>query len=169
MSRDEYHQLREELKKSRKAVSLVIGEKAKTQEQEKAFTDMLTPLQQQRQKFLARKKSSTTARQQETLARLAKFKATLSAAHEEKKQPSDHDEGDAKPQSETKAAYHGQVLSEGSDDEEDPVGKDKSWMTAKLKFKKHIDVRSKQHRFVVDSDLMVAIYLMVLGPIPRGV
>lgn len=137
---DEYTQLREELRRSRKAAPVLLGSKAKDQEDAKAQDDMLTPLQQQRQKYLARKKAlNRSGRQQETLQKLQKFQATLADAN--KLKPSERED---KKGSE---AYHGQVLqSDASDSDREDAGGSKSqpdlsWMAAKLKFKKHIDVR----------------------------
>lgn len=143
---DEYQQLRAELKKSRKAVPVLMGDRAKEQEKERAFHDMLTPLQQQRQKYLQRKKAATrSSRQQDTLEKLKQFQSTLIAANT-KKTGSGEEQEQEKGEEKKKEAYHGQVLE--SDDEDDLKG-DLSWMAAKLKFKKHIDVRGA--RFVACS------------------
>jgi peptidyl-prolyl cis-trans isomerase SDCCAG10 len=142
--RDEYVKLREELRQSKKSVSLLMGDEAKKQEKDRAFQDMLTPLQQQRQRYLQRKKATNrSGREQDTLSRLKKFQATLVDVNT--KQPPE--KSDAKPEDdaaksgkETAKAesYHGQVLDD--DDDDDDANDDTSWMTAKLKFKKHIDV-----------------------------
>jgi hypothetical protein len=134
-NRDEYNQLREELKKQRGAEKVFVGDKAKEMDEAKAFHEMLTPLQQQRQKYLQRKKSSKTSRQMDTLTKLQAFQATLSQAKKQNVSEKELDKA-------TQEAYHGQVWSAGSSDEgkeADNEG-DRSWMTAKLKFKKHIDV-----------------------------
>ncbi|OQR98019.1 peptidyl-prolyl cis-trans isomerase CWC27-like [Achlya hypogyna] len=128
-AKDEYTALKEELKKSNKAVHVVTGAKAKKLDDEKAFHEMLTPLQMRRQKYLAQKKS-IGERQANTLERLEKFRKTLVQQHSLSKA------APKKPESES---YHGQVLSEDSDAQEDGDNDDKGWMTAKLKFKKHID------------------------------
>ncbi|KAG2522760.1 hypothetical protein JM18_005614 [Phytophthora kernoviae] len=139
--REEYAKLRDELRKSRKAVPLLMGEEAKKQESDRAFQDMLTPLQQQRQKYLQRKKAkSRSSREQDTLSKLKKFQAALVDVNS--KQPAKDTESDESSEDSKKSAaadkgYHGQVL-EGDDDDDD-TNEDKSWMTAKLKFKKHID------------------------------
>ncbi|KAL7680086.1 putative cyclophilin-type peptidyl-prolyl cis-trans isomerase domain-containing protein [Plasmopara halstedii] len=130
--REEYARLREELRKSKKAVSLLMGDKAKKLEKDRAFQNMLTPLQQQRQKYLQRKKtSSRTAREQETLSKLKKFQTTLIDVNTTANTSKDVT-NEAKEES-----YHGQVLE--CDDDDDNSNEDKSWMTAKLKFTKHID------------------------------
>ncbi|KUF96520.1 Thioredoxin domain-containing protein 9 [Phytophthora nicotianae] len=135
-NREEYTKLREELRISKKAVPLLMGEEAKKLEKDRAFQDMLTPLQQQRQKYLQRKKASNrTAREQDTLSKLKKFQATLIDVNAKKTNTSE-DADKAKKDAES---YHGQVL---EDDDDDDTNDDKSWMTAKLKFKKHIDVSS---------------------------
>ncbi|ETN01154.1 hypothetical protein PPTG_17577 [Phytophthora nicotianae INRA-310] len=132
-NREEYTKLREELRISKKAVPLLMGEEAKKLEKDRAFQDMLTPLQQQRQKYLQRKKASNrTAREQDTLSKLKKFQATLIDVNAKKTNTSE-DADKAKKDAES---YHGQVL---EDDDDDDTNDDKSWMTAKLKFKKHID------------------------------
>lgn len=138
---DEYTQLREELRRGRKAAPVLLGSKAKDQEDAKAQDDMLTPLQQQRQKYLARKKAlNRSGRQQETLLKLQKFQATLADANKHK--PSNESEDKKGGE-----AYHGQVLqSDASDSDREDAGDsnsqpDLSWMASKLKFKKHIDVR----------------------------
>ncbi|KAL4085941.1 hypothetical protein PRIC1_014565 [Phytophthora ramorum] len=139
--REEYAKLREELRQSKKAVPLLMGEEAKKQEKDRAFQDMLTPLQQQRQKYLQRKKvSNRSAREKDTLSKLKKFQETLvdvnstqRTSAEDPKSDEDADKG----RKDSAESYHGQVL-EDSDDDND-TNDDKSWMTAKLKFKKHID------------------------------
>ncbi|CAK5062956.1 unnamed protein product [Aphanomyces euteiches] len=133
--KDEYTLLKEELKKSHKAAAILKGDKLKAFEAERAYHEMLTPLQLRRQKYLANKKSSLADRQKHTLNRLESFKSTLTKVIETKKAaPKVEEEEEKEPEH-----YHGQVLSEDSDAEgpEDP--NDNSWMTAKLKFKKHID------------------------------
>ncbi|KAG3088073.1 Peptidyl-prolyl cis-trans isomerase [Phytophthora idaei] len=138
--REEYAKLREELRKSKKAVPLLMGEDAKKLEKDRAFQDMLTPLQQQRQKYLQRKKATNrTAREQDTLSKLKKFQATLSNVNTKKSTPLEDGktEKDADKAKKDSESYHGQVLED--DDDDDDTNDDKSWMTAKLKFKKHID------------------------------
>ncbi|KAG6970897.1 hypothetical protein JG688_00004666 [Phytophthora aleatoria] len=138
--REEYAKLREELRKSKKAVPLLMGEDAKKLEKDRAFQDMLTPLQQQRQKYLQRKKATNrTAREQDTLSKLKKFQATLSDVNTKKSTPLEDGktEKDADKAKKDSESYHGQVLEDNDDD--DDTNDDKSWMTAKLKFKKHID------------------------------
>uniref|UniRef100_K3WTN7 PPIase cyclophilin-type domain-containing protein n=1 Tax=Globisporangium ultimum (strain ATCC 200006 / CBS 805.95 / DAOM BR144) TaxID=431595 RepID=K3WTN7_GLOUD len=132
--KDEYTRLREELRSSKKAATVLMGSKAKEQEDAKAFHDMLTPLQQQRQKYLQKKKaSSRSGREQDTLQKLMQFKAKLEGVNQS---------ADKEEDSSEKPSYHGQVLDEDSDDGKDADERnDLSWMTAKLKFKKHIDVR----------------------------
>uniref|UniRef100_A0AAV1UG66 PPIase cyclophilin-type domain-containing protein n=1 Tax=Peronospora matthiolae TaxID=2874970 RepID=A0AAV1UG66_9STRA len=139
IDRGEYAQLREVLRKSKKAVPLLMGEEAKKLDEGRAFQDMLTPLQQQRQKYLQRKKSSKrSTREQETLMKLKRFQTTLISVNSKNTNPANG--ADAKS-NETKTdiieSYHGQILEK--DDEHDDTNDDKSWMTAKLKFKKHID------------------------------
>ncbi|ETW04006.1 hypothetical protein H310_04411 [Aphanomyces invadans] len=134
--KDEYTLLREELKKTHKAAAMLKGDKLKAAEAEKAFQEMLTPLQLRRQKYLATKRSSTADRQKQTLARLESFKETLTKVLETKKTaqtPARADESQV---------YHGQVFEEGSDADDDDGhdAKDPSWMTKELKFKKHIDL-----------------------------
>ncbi|KAF4036841.1 Cyclophilin type peptidyl-prolyl cis-trans isomerase/CLD [Phytophthora infestans] len=137
--REEYAKLREELQKSKKAVPLLMGEEAKKLEKDRAFQDMLTPLQQQRQKYLQRKKATNrSAREQDTLSKLKKFQAALVDVNTTKTNSSGearNEEGETTKDSES---YHGQVL-EDDDDNDDDTNEDNSWMTAKLKFKKHID------------------------------
>ncbi|RLN61066.1 hypothetical protein BBJ28_00007007 [Nothophytophthora sp. Chile5] len=146
--REEYAQLREELRQSRKAVPLLMGEEAKKQESARAFQNMLNPLQQQRQKYLQRKKaSSRSSREQDTLAKLKKFQATLVDVNSKQQASArdtkpDEDAEKSRPDAAGAEGYHGQVL-ESDDDAAD--SDDKSWMTAKLKFKKHIDVRKALH------------------------
>lgn len=138
---DEYTRLREELRSSKKAVSVLMGSKAKEQEDAKAFHDMLTPLQQQRQKYLQKKKaSSRSGRERETLEKLMQFKAKLEVVNQ-----GGGGENAEASQDKEKESYHGQVLDDDSDVDDDKEArsakeKDLSWMTAKLKFKKHIDV-----------------------------
>ncbi|KAF1328611.1 Peptidylprolyl isomerase, partial [Globisporangium splendens] len=130
--KDEYTRLREELRSTKKAATVLMGAKAKEQEDAKAFHDMLTPLQQQRQKYLQKKKaSSRSGREQDTLQKLMQFKAKLEGVNQSKGKEEDNSD---------KPSYHGQVLDEDSDDGADASeSNDLSWMTAKLKFKKHID------------------------------
>ncbi|OQS03624.1 peptidyl-prolyl isomerase CWC27 [Thraustotheca clavata] len=126
-AKDEYTLLKEELKRTNKAVHVVTGAKAKRLDEEKAYLEMLTPLQLRRQKYLQQKKSFGD-REAKTLEQLEKFRNTLMTVH-------DRSKGKNKKEADV---YHGQVLSEDSDapdEDEDPT----SWMTAKLKFKKHID------------------------------
>lgn len=142
--REEYAKLREDLRKSKKAVPLLMGEEAKKLEEDRAFQDMLTPLQQQRQKYLQRKKASNrSAREQDTLSKLKKFQAALVDVNTKKTSPAEDEKCEEDPdktKTDGAESYHGQVL-EGGDDDDD-TNDDNSWMTAKLKFKKHIDVRS---------------------------
>ncbi|KAG7381725.1 Peptidyl-prolyl isomerase cwc27 [Phytophthora pseudosyringae] len=139
--REEYAKLREELRKSKKAVPLLMGEEAKNLEKDRAFQDMLTPLQQQRQNYLQRKKSTNrSAREQDTLSKLKKFQATLFDVNMKKSSPgadAKSEEDVDKTKKESDESYHGQILED--DDGDDDTNDDKSWMTAKLKFKKHID------------------------------
>ncbi|CAH0474840.1 unnamed protein product [Peronospora belbahrii] len=150
---EEYAKLREELRKSRKAVPLLMGEEAKKLEVDRAFQDMLTPLQQQRQKYLQRKKSSNRSkREQDTLLKLKKFQATLVDVNA--KTTSSKEDGkfeDDETMKDRVESYHGQIL-ENDDGLDDPID-DKSWMTAKLKFKKHIDdlFRSTDDYMTIDS------------------
>ncbi|KAL3657405.1 hypothetical protein V7S43_017724 [Phytophthora oleae] len=137
--REEYAKLREELRKSKKAVPLLMGEEAKKLEKDRAFQDMLTPLQQQRQKYLQRKKANNrTAREQDTLSKLKKFQSALFDVNTKKTSPvaGANSDGDA-DKKDSAESYHGQVLEEDEDNED--TNDDNSWMTAKLKFKKHID------------------------------
>lgn len=137
--RDEYAKLREELRRSKKAVPLLMGEEAKKLEKDRAFQDMLTPLQQQRQKYMQRKKASNrTAREQDTLSKLKKFQSALFDVNAKKMSSmgGGNSDGEANKK-ESAESYHGQVLEE--DEDKDDTNDDNSWMTAKLKFKKHID------------------------------
>ncbi|GMF24510.1 unnamed protein product [Phytophthora lilii] len=137
---EEYVKLREELRKSKKAVPLLMGEEAKKLEKDRAFQDMLTPLQQQRQKYLQRKKAANrSAREQDTLSKLKKFQATLVDVNIKQQAPAKDADNNDKSKKDSSETYHGQILEE--DDSEDDTNDDTSWMTAKLKFKKHIDVR----------------------------
>uniref|UniRef100_M4C143 PPIase cyclophilin-type domain-containing protein n=1 Tax=Hyaloperonospora arabidopsidis (strain Emoy2) TaxID=559515 RepID=M4C143_HYAAE len=161
IDREEYAKLREELRKSKKAVPLLMGEEAKKLDEGRAFQDMLTPLQQQRQKYLQRKKSSKrSTREQETLMKLKRFQTTLISVNS--KNTNLANDADAKSD-ETKTdiieSYHGQILE--NDDEHDDTNDDKSWMTAKLKFKKHIDV-SYSHCIGVSGSLCYKTVLTVL-------
>ncbi|KAJ0406188.1 hypothetical protein P43SY_000372 [Pythium insidiosum] len=133
-ARDEYTRLREELKRSKQAVPLLLGDKARELENARAQHDMLTPLQQQRLKYLERKRAtSRTSRQQDTLKKLGLFQSKLATA----KQLAASSDA---PEKETDTdAYHGQVLEQDDGGDEEDDGKDLSWMTAQLKFKKHID------------------------------
>ncbi|KAF0705799.1 Aste57867_6956 [Aphanomyces stellatus] len=133
--KDEYTLLKEELQKSHKAAAILKGDKLKAAEAERAYHEMLTPLQLRRQKYLANKKSTMSDRQKHTLDRLESFKSTLTKVIETKKSKAVEEVEEVK-QTET---YHGQVLSEDSDAEGADDPNDQSWMTAKLKFKKHID------------------------------
>ncbi|KDO26377.1 hypothetical protein SPRG_08180 [Saprolegnia parasitica CBS 223.65] len=127
-AKDEYTALKDELKKANKAVHVVTGVKAQKLDDEKAFHEMLTPLQLRRQKYLAQKKSIGD-RQAKTLERLEKFRNTLMHVHTVSKTKT----------AKSTETYHGQVLSEDSDAPDDDDNDPTSWMTAKLKFKKHID------------------------------
>ncbi|CAI5732651.1 unnamed protein product [Peronospora destructor] len=133
----EYAKLREELRKSKKAVPLLMGKEAKKLEEGRAFQDMLTPLQQQRKKYLQRKKASNrSAREQDTLLKLKKFQATLVDVNAKKASLAE-DANENKTKKDGAESYHGQILED--DDDNGDSNADKSWMTAKLKFKKHID------------------------------
>ncbi|RHY06026.1 hypothetical protein DYB25_001796 [Aphanomyces astaci] len=134
--KDEYTLLKEHLKKTHKAAAMLKGDKLKAAEAEKAYQEMLTPLQLRRQKYLASKKSSAGDRQKQTLSRLESFKSTLSQVLETKKKK--HEKTWTEKDTEV---YHGQVMADGSDDDDDnEIHKDPSWMTKELKFKKHIDL-----------------------------
>ncbi|RQM27570.1 hypothetical protein B5M09_007028 [Aphanomyces astaci] len=135
VQKDEYTLLKEHLKKTHKAAAMLKGDKLKAAEAEKAYQEMLTPLQLRRQKYLANKKSSAGDRQKQTLSRLESFKSTLSQVLETKKKK--HENTSTENDTEV---YHGQVMADGSDDDDDEIHKDPSWMTKELKFKKHIDL-----------------------------
>lgn len=142
---DEYKRLRDELRASRKAAPVLLGAQATAKA--KAVDDMLTPLQQQRQQYLQKKKaSSRSGRQEATLQRLQQFRATLESANKPTAQSHATDDNVSGGKVKTEA-YHGQVLADVSDssdsDGDGDGGQDRSWMTAKLKFKKHIDVRGR--------------------------
>ncbi|TMW65046.1 hypothetical protein Poli38472_009213 [Pythium oligandrum] len=147
-ARDEYTKLREELKKSKKAAVFLIGDKAREQDSAKAFHDMLTPLQQQRQKFLERKKAANrSGRQQDTLQRLEQFKAKLQTVAQTSEPIQEDTVARGKSES-----YHGQVLEDDEDNDQDE--KDHSWMAAKLKFKKHIDDQFRNHTGPTTDDYL---------------
>ncbi|TDH68563.1 hypothetical protein CCR75_005666 [Bremia lactucae] len=137
----EYRRLRDELRKSKKAVPLLLGEEAKQLEKNRASQDMLTPFQQKRQNYLQRKRvSNRTAREQDTLSKLKKFQAALfdvNSANAFSKENANEIKVE-------KESYHGQIL--GDDNDDDDTNHNKSWMTAKLKFKKHIDDQFRSGR-----------------------
>lgn len=149
---DEYARLREELRATKKAAPVRLG--SKDAAAAAPVDDMLTPLQQQRQKYLQQKRaSSRSGRQEATLQKLQQFRATLEGVNRtQRSDGDDNQETDAKRA--TQDAYHGQVLDSDSDSGEQDADAggdsaagsktpDLSWMTAKLKFKKHIDVRPR--------------------------
>ncbi|KAI9911813.1 hypothetical protein PsorP6_009656 [Peronosclerospora sorghi] len=133
---EEYIKLRQELRRSKKAIPLELGKAAKKLNEERAAHDMLTPLQQQRQKYLKRMKaSSRSTREQETLSKLKIFEQSL--VNVNKKKAARAEDEQCEPMKASAESYHGQILEDDEDDND--TNDDKSWMTAKLKFKKHID------------------------------
>jgi peptidyl-prolyl cis-trans isomerase SDCCAG10 len=139
----EYQRLRDELRASRRAATVLTGPAARQEEAQRADSSLLTPLQQMRSKYKSRGGADAKARESSTLDRLAAFQATLrAAAAAAAKAP------DAAAASSSSAAadtgYHGQVLEDdGKDDETAGAGGGAdaavAWMAHKLKFKKHID------------------------------
>ena len=95
-----------------------------------------------------RHKATVKDREQDTLARLAKFKSSLAST---KLQSSDTHHREEKSQS-----YHGQILQD--DDDNDDDGNAPNWFLGKLKFKKHTDdlfrtttTDDKDHYVTIDS------------------
>eukprot|EP01033_Poteriospumella_lacustris_P011230 gene11230-7985_t len=126
---NEYTQLRDELLRSRRAVNVLTGAEAANVQKQNAFQEMLTPLEQRRQKYMQRK-AVHGHREDDTLSKLDAFKKTLQAS-----KPEGKDEARAAVES-----YHGQVLEANSDEEENLS----DWCSGKLKFKRHVDDRYRQ-------------------------
>ena len=101
---------------------------------ESAEKDLATPLEQQRQKYLKRKREHGD-RSNETYAKLQEFTAAMRSG----KAIVDKD-GGTKEKKEEKEHYRGQVLEKDGSDDEDLT----DWHSGKLKFKKHIDDKFRE-------------------------
>lgn len=123
----EFKDLRNALLRSKKAVKLLNGADAEKANKEEIKNDVLTPLERQRQKYLKRKNSEHGDREQESLAKLSRFAASLKGKG---KQTASRDQ----------EAYHGQVMQRDSDSEEDLS----DWNQSKLQFRGHIDDKYRQ-------------------------
>lgn len=122
----EYHQLREELLRSRRAVQVITGADAERLRQEVAEQKMSSLTEQNRQKHLKRK-SDFGDRASDTLSRLQQFRSKLKVEkHGARGEQAKEGDGEG---------YHGQVL-EGRDEGEAAGG---AWHAGPLKFRKHID------------------------------
>jgi len=124
----EFNKQKENLLRSKRAIQVLTGPDAEKLRKDAAYQNLNTPLEQRRQKYIKRKNEFGN-RQDDTLAKLAKFSNKLK---EEKKSSSNNDHIES-----TGVVYNGQVLErdifEGDDDDGN------SWHAGKLKFKKHID------------------------------
>lgn len=126
----EFNEIRNALLRSKKAVKILTGVEADKVRRDEAKNDVLTPLERQRQQYLKRK-TDHGDREQETLAKLMKFTASL------KGKSVQSDPGTA-PKGREGETYRGQVLQRDSDDDEDV--NQKTWKdNKKLTFRSHID------------------------------
>eukprot|EP01138_Halocafeteria_seosinensis_P015969 gb/GECG01016297.1/.p1 GENE.gb/GECG01016297.1/~~gb/GECG01016297.1/.p1 ORF type:complete len:519 (+),score=107.91 gb/GECG01016297.1/:1-1557(+) len=124
---ERYEDFRKLLKREgdeKKRATKVKGAAAENEEQAQK---LLTPAQQLRRKYIDRKRQHGS-REKETLERLNKFKASLQSVT---KDPSI----EAKLDSDKTEGYHGQVLEDEGDEEENSF----EWMAAQLKQHKHVD------------------------------
>lgn len=165
----EYRELKRELQSSQRATLVVVGEAAKQMENDERNATLLTEWQQRRQQYTKRKRQHG-GREADTLAKLQKFRSKLTQAMAPAAAPAaDAAKGEGERTTEVKgegakegkegvqeaageagkgdvakaklgSGYAGQVLEVG-DDEDD----DEGWMAARLKFKRHIDVRYEHH------------------------
>lgn len=124
----EYAQLKKEMLRSRKAIKVLTGQDAENHRNDTAFQELMTPLEQRRQRYVKRKKEFGN-REEETLSKLAQFSNNLKKA---KSESSTNDNQTTTIYSET---YTGQVLEKDDDEMIDTKG----WHLGKLKFRKHID------------------------------
>jgi peptidyl-prolyl cis-trans isomerase SDCCAG10 len=132
--RDEYSKLRDDLLRSKRAVQVLVGNEADSIRKESAFTDLTTPLEQRRSKYLKRK-SEHGDRQGNTMAKLMSFKDNL--LKDKKKNNVSSISGNVVNNSIfAKESYYGQILDNDADNDSDDSG---SWHSGKLKFRKHVD------------------------------
>jgi len=124
----EYQKQRDNLLRSKRAIQVLTGSDAEKLRKDAAYQNLTTPLELRRQKFIKRKNEFGN-RQDDTLAKLAKFSEKI----KEEKKSLRNDE----KKEDSIVIYSGQVLEKDifEDDGED----DNGWHAGKLKFKKHID------------------------------
>lgn len=130
---DEYNKLRDDLLRSKRAVQVLTGSEAENIRKEAAFTDLVTPLEQRRQKYLKRK-SEHGDRQGDTMAKLMSFKTNL--LKDKKNNTSSLSGNEVNKSIFAKETYNGQVLDNDADNDSDDTG---SWHSGKLKFRNHVD------------------------------
>ena len=124
----EFNKLKEDLLRSRRAVQVLTGADTQEHAKDAAKKDLVTPLEQRRQKYIKRKREHGD-RSNETMDKLKMFASTLREGKGKissllvHKEPSEVE------------SYHGQVLEKDESPDEDLT----DWNSGKLKFKKHID------------------------------
>ena len=132
---EEFQRLKENLLRSKQAVKVLTGGDAEMIRKEAAEHDLVTPLEQRRQKYIKRK-TEHGSRSDETFAKLQQFTNTLRASKAKATSSSSSSASSAAPPAESET-YHGQVLERDSDDEEKVGGLNDGWHIGGLKFKKH--------------------------------
>jgi hypothetical protein len=122
---NEFNLMKEDLLRSRRAVQVITGVDALAIEKEVAEKELISPLEQRRQKYIKRKREFGE-RSEETFEKLKKFTSDFRTA--KSTQP---------PATAVEVeAYHGQVLEKSEESDDEDLS---NWNSGKLKFKKHID------------------------------
>ena len=122
----EYNRVKEDLLRSRRAIQVMTGADAAAMAKDVAEKELISPLEQRRQKYIKRKREFGD-RSEETYEKLKKFTSAIRNS-KSSSQPS-------APVAEVES-YHGQVLEKSENSDDDDLS---NWNTGKLKFTKHID------------------------------
>eukprot|EP01032_Pedospumella_encystans_P008584 gene8584-10170_t len=134
---DTYKKLKEDLLRSRRAVSVMTGSDAVKLQEESAFKEMVSPLEQRRLKYMKRK-SEHGDRSEETMEKLKKFTSGIRSTKQQLSSTTTEEESNGGNSVEN---YHGQVLEQDERDVDPEKEKRElqTWFVGKLKCKKHID------------------------------
>ncbi|KAG5179623.1 cyclophilin-type peptidyl-prolyl cis-trans isomerase [Tribonema minus] len=133
----EYERLRSELRAKHRATKVVTGEERQKLDAQQAHQEMLSPLEQMRQKYKRHKGAESGSRETDTMAKLAAFSKKIRIQHGARA----HDDEQLAKERKEEEAYHGQVTEGALYEGEDSGDEAKAWFSAPLKFKgaKHID------------------------------
>ena len=133
---EEFQRLKENLLRSKQAVKVLTGGDAEMIRKEAAEHDLVTPLEQRRQKYIKRK-TEHGSRSDETFAKLQQFTNTLRASKAKASSSSSSSSASSAVPATESETYHGQVLERDSDEEDKVGGLNDGWHIGGLKFKKH--------------------------------